>query len=232
MHDDGEMFSSALWEIREAIGSEVADQLFFDALVMFDNTTNFTTAGEMIIAQAALLDPPLDETVRGVFVNHGLLNCERAKPFQDGDLERPLTVDSASSSGIFCFRNMTPTYFQFNFVVEEGTQVVTIDYAASAGGFMGISIPGMGGEVELGIAFKHGSAIQWECTPGQGASHDGIVLIEGTATNDGFTVELSGDCVEPGVYYLQFVNLGASMASVSSMSLTQSPDDPSDPTCP
>ena len=230
VHADGEMFSSALWEIRQQIGGTSADRIFFDALVTFDNTTNFTAAAESIIAQSTLLEPSVEVEVRGIFEDHGLINCPRVKPLEGAELLVAHTVEGTMTTGLMCFTEFTPGYNQFYFDVAEGTKTAFIRFSAESAGMMGLPIGG-GGEVNIEIAFKRENSIHYSCDFSQ-ATHDAHFILVPVEVDGVYQVALSGDCLVFGRYYMQFLNKSEAAISVTRVEFEASRSDPGEvPTC-
>jgi Zn-dependent metalloprotease len=90
-HYDSPMFSSCLWEIREAIGQDKADRLGLAVLDSLSSRPTFDEVGRAIQSQAAALESTgvLSSTdvatVDAAVAAHTLVGCERIVVLEDGD---------------------------------------------------------------------------------------------------------------------------------------------------
>lgn len=222
-HKDGLMYSSALWEIRTQIGAELADRIAFNAILTYTETTSFQEAAEATIAEAALLDPPLDAEVKAVFEEQGLLGCNnRVKVYKDNEgQEFPEFVPGTQATGIPGFSQAAPGFIQYEFEIEEGTQMITLEVKAEAGdmfaflgGFLG------GGEVEMSVALKREGPVTHVYEPDYEHTADGVFKLE--PAEDGLLMaNIAGNCLVPGKHYLQLLNNGAATVQVPYMKMTQ-----------
>ncbi len=97
-HHDGQVVSGAGWEIREALGAEITDELMYEALGLIGGRPTFAEFaeaisavarekqgfGELTVEQAAMVDDVLE--------GRGLLDCGRSVPLADG-VTTDLTLD-------------------------------------------------------------------------------------------------------------------------------------------
>ena len=207
-HIDGLMYSTALWEIREALGSTAADAIIFNALLTFMATTGYEEGAQATIAEAALLEPPQDGVVQAIFEAHGLLGCNgRMRPWKDNDGSvYPEFLPGTQTTGVAGFSGGAPGYIQHQLQVPEGAESFHLEVAAEASGALSILGDFMGGgEVSLAIALKHDGAIAYEYDPEY--LHDETALIPLVKLDDGlFSIDVSGDCFTGGMHTLQFVN--------------------------
>ncbi len=226
VHDDGEIYGSALWEIRETIGQETADRIIFDAMLTFGMQTDFEDAAEATIAEAATLNPSLEDEVEAIFAAHGLLGCnDRIKPFEDADEEVDATfLPGTQTTGVPEFSDAAPGYVQYTFDVEEGTTSLTLSVTAEVGGLFGIlgSFLG-GGSVELSVALKHDGPITYVFGEEYTHTESAIIHME-NVEGSLFSATISGDCLQPGTHHLQFLSHTQSEVMLLTMTLTQSKD--------
>src|SRR3954470_13477593 len=73
VHHDGEIWSRALWDIRQAVGNVKADTLILEAQFGFPGTTMRDLAGRTVATAATLYGRSVANQVRTAFVNRGLL---------------------------------------------------------------------------------------------------------------------------------------------------------------
>ncbi|MBI1747907.1 MAG: M36 family metallopeptidase [Acidobacteria bacterium] len=73
VHEDGEIWSQALWDIRQAIGRDNAIKLALEANYRFSSSVSFTEAANALVAAArALFDEPSQAAVRDSLQRRGL----------------------------------------------------------------------------------------------------------------------------------------------------------------
>ena len=73
VHHDGEIWSRALWDIRQAVGNIKADTLILEAQFGFPGTTMRELAGRTVTTAGNLYGRSVAAQVRTAFVNRGLL---------------------------------------------------------------------------------------------------------------------------------------------------------------
>jgi zinc metalloprotease ZmpB len=74
VHHDGQIWSRALWDIRQAIGHVKADTLILEAQFDFPGTTMRDLAATTLDVAGSLYGRAVANQVRAAFVNRGLLN--------------------------------------------------------------------------------------------------------------------------------------------------------------
>jgi hypothetical protein len=74
VHHDGQIWSRALWDIRQAIGHVKADTLILEAQFDFPGTTMRDLAATTLDLAGSLYGRAVANQVRAAFVNRGLLN--------------------------------------------------------------------------------------------------------------------------------------------------------------
>jgi Zn-dependent metalloprotease len=74
VHHDGQIWSRALWDIRQAIGHVRADTLILEAQFDFPGTTMRDLAATTVATATSLYGRGVANQVRAAFVNRGLLN--------------------------------------------------------------------------------------------------------------------------------------------------------------
>lgn len=223
-HYDGQIFSSALWGIREALGQADADAIIFDALLGYGLETGFDDAVAAIVANAAELDPPRDTEVEAVFAEHGLPNCERRRHLgTEGVLNRTF-LPGTMTTGAVALSEQAPAYVQFSFDVEEGAEAVAIQWVQVPDALAQI-VGALGGEMEpmaMQVALKPGpDAIQW--TYDGNAASDAAAVVPMTREGDVYRVVVAGSCLTAGPHTLQALTtseLGGMIRDITATAVT------------
>jgi zinc metalloprotease ZmpB len=73
VHDDGEIWSRALWDIRQSLGNVKADTLILQGSMDFPGTTMPDLANSTVAAAQQLYGTKVANTVRGAFADRGIL---------------------------------------------------------------------------------------------------------------------------------------------------------------
>jgi len=73
VHHDGQIWSRALWDIRQAVGNVKADTLILEAQFGFPGTTMSDLAAATVAAAQRLYGRAIATQVRAAFVDRGLL---------------------------------------------------------------------------------------------------------------------------------------------------------------
>ena len=73
VHHDGQIWSRALWDIRQAVGHVTADTLILEAQFGFPGTTMRALATTTVAVAGNLYGQAVATKVRAAFVNRGLL---------------------------------------------------------------------------------------------------------------------------------------------------------------
>jgi zinc metalloprotease ZmpB len=73
VHDDGEIWSRALWDIRQSLGNVRADTLILQGSMDFPGTTMPDLANSTVAAAQQLYGTKVANTVRGAFADRGIL---------------------------------------------------------------------------------------------------------------------------------------------------------------
>ena len=224
VHDDGEIYGSALWEIRQAIGREQADRIIFDAMLTLGMESDFEDAAEATIAEAATLEPPRADTVEAIFAAHGLLGCaDRIKPFVDTNEEVDATwLPGTQTTGVPEFAEAAPAYMQYTVEVEEGTTSLTLEVTAEIGGLMGILSAFLGGgEIDLSVALKHDGPVTYVFGEEYTHTETAIIHLE-KGEGSLFSATIAGSCLQPGTHHLQLLSHTQSEVMLTSMTLAPS----------
>jgi hypothetical protein len=225
VHADGEIYGSALWAVREAIGAELADQIIFDALQGFVQTTTFATAAQATIERAAQEGPEIAAAVQKAFEDRGLIACERVKDYQDFNMgfgELPIMLEGTQSTGVLAFNSFTPGFLQYRLEVPEGTLGILVDLTAPEQQGWG----GGGGDQNLGLAIRNGEVIQYDYGNGFALTEADAVLDLAKTANAKYGTTLSGSCLTPGTHYIQLHNRNGGQAQVTYMKISFLTEDP------
>ena len=74
VHHDGQIWSRALWDIRNTLGHEMADTIILDAQFSFAPDSSMPAAAQVTVdTAAALYNPGVANQVRQAFVDRGIL---------------------------------------------------------------------------------------------------------------------------------------------------------------
>lgn len=217
IHADGKIIGTALWSIREELGSETTDGIAFRAIQSASAATGLDEFGELIRAEAAALGSETLAVVEPILIDHGVIGCERAKPWVNVDFARtaegvPHQVEGtqAAQGG---FRDGVPGYHQFYVDVPAG-KAVALGWSISAqGGGFGGPAPG-----PLHLAVRKDATVNVGAT---GTITADAIVSNATFANSAQSVTLAGNCVPPsgGRVYLLFVNPNEAGSPVATMNL-------------
>ena len=214
VHADGKIVGSALWEVRTALGAAVADELVFNAVQNATGETGLDELGELLRAEAVAAD--VDDTVTPILTAHGMIGCERVKPwvavsFANTPEQVPHQVEGMQNAQ-GGFPDGMPGYHQFFVDVPAGKSVALSWSLVPAQGFGG------GANGPLHLAVRKGSAIEFDFNGAMTA--DGIVDNAALA-NDAQAVTLTGNCLPAagGRLFLTFLNTNDGGEGVATMGL-------------
>jgi len=215
VHADSELFSAALWEIRNDLGVEDADRVILAAVLTLTQTSDFTAAAEATIDQAfTLLGEEAETQVRARFEAHGLIDCSRVLPV-DRVGARGLDVSMLSPSdfgGSNPYGDYAAGYLQYSVEVPEGATSMTLTFDLASGGFGALLGGGGGGtpEIAVDVAFRAGEDPLTYVIAGLGVTHDAdVVLPMDTETK---SVTIAGSCLTSGTLVFALHNKGDAVA--------------------
>ena len=155
VHVHGRVIASTMWEVRQQVGAELADQLMFNALEQFNVNTTHQEAAELIVNEAETIAPDQAETVRSILLNFGLLDCVRSHkweayaPRQTDNV--PYSVLGTQNVPIGALREVgVPAHKQFYIELPEDKAAVEVRWTVQApqSGFGGMS---MASPLKLGV---------------------------------------------------------------------------------
>ncbi len=227
-HHDGQIFSSALWEIRESLGTRRADAIIFDAVMAAGPETGFEEATEAVIAQAATLEPPRDAAVRRIFEDHGLPACPRVRDLDASPDGAFHYVPGTQGTGVTGFADGAPGYVQFSFSADEDTQWARLTLERTSGGMEQYleMLGGSPGDLELELALKQGGdAIEWTYDE-DGAWSDADDILPVARDGDRYEVAFAGRCLLPGRHVLQLVATSGGGGGLNDLAVELSADPP------
>ena len=198
VHADGEIFASALWAIRAAIGADKADEAIFGALVGFTQTTDFSVAAQTTIYEAKnVLSAEDAAAVEQIFNDRGLVGCDRVMPADKvGKRNIPLTFAGTNQIAVNPFGDYLPGYVQFRAELPAGvTEMQVVMYPQ--------------GQVTADLAVKPGDQPVKYAVPIGGGGHDALVVVPFTSAPSGAMVaRLAGGCLSKGPWTFSIHNKG------------------------
>jgi hypothetical protein len=216
VHADGKIISTALWEIREALGKEIADDIVFHAVQSATQATGLDEFGELVRAEAAAKGADVQAVVEPILIDHGVLGCVRAKPWVDVAFEAtaervPHTVEGTQSAQ-GGFADGVPGYHQW-FVDVPAGKSVELGWTFAPGGGFGAPEP-----ASLHLAVKKDALVEVNALGGIEAD---AVVDNAPFANAAQNITLTGNCIPQngGRVFLLFVNPNANADSVSTMSV-------------
>ena len=225
VHADGEIYSSALWAIRELLGAELADALIVGAMVGFTPATDLDLAAAATLAYGdGLLTPDQLAGVEELFKARGMLDCERVVPYQKvGSTGIPLTFESTQALAPNPFPGYVPGYVQFRADVPAAAQEIRVKVLLAQG------LLGGAGDLVGDMAFKPGGEpilYDYHLGPGS-ATHDALVTVPIDKVGDDTVARLAGPCLQPGPIVFAIHNRGGG-ASVAGL-LMETSTEPTGP---
>jgi hypothetical protein len=86
LHQDSLVWSSTLWEVRQALGQSTADRVVYDTLDLLAPDASMATAAQLLLNQAnAIGGATARQLVEPILQSHGLIGCERYVPLRVDD---------------------------------------------------------------------------------------------------------------------------------------------------
>ncbi len=137
VHADSEIFSSALWAMRQELGAQVADTIVLYAALELTDKSDFDAAAELTVQGAGdLYGPETGAKVEAIFTARNLLECDRVMPIDRvGQRGIQLRVEGTRAFEPNPFPGYVPGYVQYGVTVPAGTTRAIISLDATAGGF-------------------------------------------------------------------------------------------------
>ena len=201
-HNDGRIWSSSLWDIREAVGATIADELAYRTLIGTDMTTTFVQAAAILMEECEEVAPEHLDTVRTIFEKHNIIECPRVFQYNDDFSGHAYQLPGRLDSYAYEFQTSVVSIFQYQITVPEGMNGFIVYYRAE-------DAYGYDDDAEVRLMVKRGDEpISWRYSDRPVADADKSFSHERLNSSDvAFTV--AGDCVTPGVYTIQLVNKSA-----------------------
>ena len=212
VHVDSEVFSAALWAIREEFGKYEADNIIMYAVTQLVQTSDFDSAAATTI-QAALevYGESARARVEAIFAERNLVRCDRAIPIEKVGLRGiPLRHEGTRNFDPNPFPGWVPGYLQYKVEVPANTRIVTLTLDARAG---------FGGQspLEMEAAFKHGGdPIYYTSNLGAGRGrHDSNLIVPVNETKQVVLEAGEGQALTPGTWVFALHNKGRRTVRVS-----------------
>ena len=225
VHADAEIFSSALWQIRQDLGPTDADAAILAAVLTLTNTSDFDVAAAATIeAVTELYGDAAGDKALAAFTDRGLIGCERVIPIERlGQRGLPLTLEAKNALSPNPFAGYMPSYLQLSLVVPANTGKLELELEVSAGGGFGGFGGGGGDSPVLELAMKQGDnpvTYTFGMTAGSGRHDADLVLpvVDGKVVLEGEP----GQIVTPGTWTLAIHNKGGA-GSLSKVTATFTP---------
>lgn len=225
VHADGKIIGSAMWELRAALGQELADSIILKALQQFSQQTNMDAAAKLIVAEAKKVDAATGTTTQTVLKNHGMIGCVRAKEWTAFSAESSpdkigysvTSPDALGGGGASAFPSGLPGYVQFWIEPPAAGKVAVLGVSAQAQGGMGFG--GGGGDVMLSFAVKKGKPVQVNMLSGGPPISDASVSPK-LASKGPYSQQfaLTGNCLAAGSKtYVMMLNNSKNEAKIETM---------------
>lgn len=198
VHADSEIFSSALWAIRERFGKLQGDTIVLYAALELTDKSDFVSAAKRTVdGSGELYGAEAAAAVQAIFDERNLLECDRVVPIERvGERDIELRVEGTRAFDPNPFPGYVPGYVQFGVVVPDRTTTVTITLDATAGGFASNGQP-----LEVDAVVKRGAApvtYSYGATAGS-VTHDGDFTF--TVTDKAFVIKnANGVPLAPGAW--------------------------------
>lgn len=214
-HHDGQIASSALWEIRSKIGPRVADIIAFGAMFESGPQTGFQQFGELAVQTAEEHFPAQAGVVKTVLEEHGMLGCRRVVPLRyGGESARYMMWPGTLTVGLPQFNKSVPAPLQFEIRMGGNAPLVIeadVAYAGMSGFFPQDSDP------KVRLAVRRGQEVVWEYDPKTRMLKDSLVKGE-KLSGDRYRWFVPLKATEGETLFFQFVNYSYVDISVNSVS--------------
>jgi len=213
VHADSELFSGALWEIRQLLGAADADRMILAAVLTLTQTSDFTDAALATVDQVRqLFGSDVEAQVRALFDARGLIDCQRVLPVERIGA-RGLDVEMLSPGDFGAdnpYGDYAPGYMQYAVEVPQGAAQLTLTFAFGSGGLGGLLSGGGTPNSALDVAVRQGAAPIRYSMSGVGVAFDADAVVPMiTATKK---VTLAGACLTPGPLTIALHNKGDALS--------------------
>jgi hypothetical protein len=213
VHADSEIFSSALWLIRQALGPADADRVILTAVLSLTNASDFQVAADATIDAARdLLGEEAAGKVEDAFEQRSLLGCPRILAAERvGERGLDLTIEGNDAFQPNPFPGYTPGYLQIAIEVPTNATAVEIQV---------VSTGGQGGAPVLELALKPGLApITYQYGLGAGTTTNDATVNLPVANGVATLIAGEGGVLNAGTWVMAVHNKGAA-GSISAVRVT------------
>ncbi|MBN2693987.1 hypothetical protein JXR93_04920 [bacterium] len=201
-HYDSRYFSGSLWKIRESLGSEIADRIIFKAMASLPSRCSMNEARVITENVAAEFSENYRDIVHQAFESHGLVDCDRAKPYDSNNVQYDFIGGKSNSDNPLSTREFGTSYMQYKVTVPEGKKSMRIDFTTHPDQW-GWSVP----TPLLSIVIKKGEPVTFSLESGT-PIHNGDYVIDLKSQTGSTTIQ--GPCFSSGDWYIHFLNYGGS----------------------
>jgi len=219
VHADGKIIASAAWAIRQALGAPQTDTIILNALQSFTESTTLDKAGKLILAEATALDTAAGAKVQKILDAHGILGCQRTKPFVNWNIEQaaeqvPYSVQGISPQAAAQMPKGLPGYVQFYIDVPPNSGGIELQWIAEIQTQFGPNA------VPLGLAVRLAKPVLFLYLGGGDIYSDGLFDAPQSPQDKSQKLTLTGKCVPPqgGRVYMMFLNKAQETAGITQMS--------------
>ena len=214
-HHDGQIASSALWEIRSLIGSRITDIIAFSAMFQSGPQTGFQQFGELALDATKEHFPAQAGIVETVLQDHGMLACRRVVPLAYGGTSgKYMMWPGTLSVGLPQFNKFVPAPLQFEIRMTGNAPLIIeadVGYAGMSGLFP------QEGDPKVRLAVRRGQEVVWEYDPKTKMVKDVLVKWE-KLSGDRYRWEVPVKATEGETFFVQFVNYSYVDIGVNSVS--------------
>lgn len=197
-HEDGKLIGTAAWAVREALGTELGDQVVWGAVSLLTQSASLGDFGRGMVSTAqdlGLSSSQIDQ-INSILADRGLDNCDRTQALQEG---KPMStimggldyvgyMFGASCSQVKNYGIELTSMFQFKFTPAADAKGIKLDTHL-------MDLSG-GGALDWAIYARKGSMVRFssggnQMTPTP-STYD-YVLNNQTAENGSLTIDASSD---------------------------------------
>lgn len=216
-HYDGRIWSSALWQIRSELGAEIADQIAYGTLANAGPVTTFAEAAEIMLDVTTDLYPEHLSVVHDSLDSHNLIACARVLELGTELGQKGYYLPGTSDSYTYEFQSSVAGTFQHKIVVPEGSNGFVAYFRAE-------DMYGYDSAPEVKLMVKRGDEqIGWTYF-GRATSDADRSFVATRMDSRDVSFVVAGDCVRPGVYYIQLTNRAA-YSVIAKLNHVEFPDD-------
>lgn len=226
IHADGKIIGSALWDMRVALGRDIADGIILDALHQFTKTTNINAAGNFIRAEAKKVSLAAGKKVEQILNDHGILTCQRTKKWiKFKDLSSPdkmpyRLLGRESLAGAKDMPDGVPGYLQFSTGVPANTAAIRLSWRS----VINWGYAKAESEAALGTAVRRSQPPTLGMNlngNGQTVQSDALITASADPAKKGWqSMVVGGNCVALGTtIYVMFLNDHNADVAISEMDI-------------